>query len=204
MTDVNQYTGVKRRRKWSVEEKRQLIEETYLPGYSVSQLAKKYNSQPIILLEANDGRSCNEKNKQSKGITAKHFNLLMVSSKKMYLKILITLILSVFLFFASKKSWDLYQEDRIARQFLDHVMLRQSGIYTLLGSKPMSVIDMSYKPPTRQQRMQVWNDHPSSFKEKYSPEDLYFPSYDAPHLRTALQGKVVPQQRLTLQSSCAY
>jgi len=58
-------------------------------------------------------------------------------------------------------------------------MLRQSGIYTLLGSKPMSLVDMSYMPPTKEQRLQVWNDHPASFKEKYSSEDLYFrPSND--------------------------
>jgi transposase len=43
MTECKLITAVEKRRKWSIEEKRQIIEETYLPGHSVSQVARKYD-----------------------------------------------------------------------------------------------------------------------------------------------------------------
>ncbi len=49
MTEYKLITAVERRRKWSLDEKRQIIEETYLPGYSVSQVARKYGITPSQL-----------------------------------------------------------------------------------------------------------------------------------------------------------
>lgn len=49
MTEYKIITSVERRRKWSVEEKRQIIEETYQKGSSVSQVARKYGITPSQL-----------------------------------------------------------------------------------------------------------------------------------------------------------
>ena len=49
MTINKLITSVERRRRWSIEEKRQIIEETYLPGSSVSQVARKYGITPSQL-----------------------------------------------------------------------------------------------------------------------------------------------------------
>jgi transposase len=49
MTEYKLITSSERRRKWSVEEKRQIIEETYRPGMSVSQVARKYDITPSQL-----------------------------------------------------------------------------------------------------------------------------------------------------------
>lgn len=40
---------MERRRRWSLEEKRQIIEETYLSGGSVSQVERKYDITPSQL-----------------------------------------------------------------------------------------------------------------------------------------------------------
>lgn len=42
-------TSVERRRRWSSEEKRSIIQESYLPGMSVSLVARKYNISPSQL-----------------------------------------------------------------------------------------------------------------------------------------------------------
>ena len=47
---VHVITSVERRRKWSVEEKRSIIQETYLPGMSLSLVARKYDISPSQLL----------------------------------------------------------------------------------------------------------------------------------------------------------
>lgn len=39
---VHVITSVERRRRWSVYEKKAIIEETYEPGQSVSSVARKY------------------------------------------------------------------------------------------------------------------------------------------------------------------
>jgi transposase len=49
MTEYKIITSVERRRKWSVGEKRQIIEETYQAGSSVSQVARKYGITPSQL-----------------------------------------------------------------------------------------------------------------------------------------------------------
>ena len=49
MTEYKVITSVERRRRWSLEEKRQIIEETYLRGGSVSQVARKYDITPSQL-----------------------------------------------------------------------------------------------------------------------------------------------------------
>lgn len=49
MTEFKLITSVERRRRWSLEEKRQIIEETYLSGGSVSQVARKYDITPSQL-----------------------------------------------------------------------------------------------------------------------------------------------------------
>jgi transposase len=49
MTEIKLITSSERRRKWSIDEKRQIIEETYRPGMSVSQVARKYGIMPSQL-----------------------------------------------------------------------------------------------------------------------------------------------------------
>lgn len=49
MTEIKLITSSERRRKWSIKEKRQIIEETYRPGMSVSQVARKYGIMPSQL-----------------------------------------------------------------------------------------------------------------------------------------------------------
>lgn len=49
MTEYKIITGVERRRHWSIDEKRQIIEETYNPQASVSQVARKYDINPSQL-----------------------------------------------------------------------------------------------------------------------------------------------------------
>ena len=49
MTAHKLITSVERRRRWTVDEKRQIIEETYLCGSSVSQVARKYDITPSQL-----------------------------------------------------------------------------------------------------------------------------------------------------------
>lgn len=42
-------TSVERRRRWSIEEKRSIAQETYLPGMSVSLIARKHGINPSQL-----------------------------------------------------------------------------------------------------------------------------------------------------------
>jgi transposase len=49
MTEYKIITSVERKRRWSLEDKRQIIEETYIPGASVSQVARKYDIYPSQL-----------------------------------------------------------------------------------------------------------------------------------------------------------
>lgn len=42
-------TSVERRRRWSPEEKQSIVEETYSPGTSISQVARKYDITPSQL-----------------------------------------------------------------------------------------------------------------------------------------------------------
>lgn len=47
--NIHIVTSVERRRKWSSEEKTRIIQETYLLGTSVSQVARKYGISPSQL-----------------------------------------------------------------------------------------------------------------------------------------------------------
>jgi len=49
MTNCKLITSLERRRRWSLEEKKQIIEETYQQGQSVSQVARKYGIVPSQL-----------------------------------------------------------------------------------------------------------------------------------------------------------
>jgi transposase len=51
MTEFKLITGVERRRRWSVEEKKRIIEETYQPNQSVSIVARKYDITPSQLFQ---------------------------------------------------------------------------------------------------------------------------------------------------------
>jgi transposase len=46
---VHVITSVERRRKWSLEEKRSIVQETYFPGMSLSLVARKYDINPSQL-----------------------------------------------------------------------------------------------------------------------------------------------------------
>ena len=52
MTKLNQIkviTSVERRRRWSAEDKKAIVEQTYQPGMSVSLIARKYDISPSQL-----------------------------------------------------------------------------------------------------------------------------------------------------------
>jgi len=42
-------TSVERRRRWSVDEKRNIVQETYLPGMNLSLAARKHGISPSLL-----------------------------------------------------------------------------------------------------------------------------------------------------------
>lgn len=44
-------TGVERRRRWTIQEKQAMINETYLPGSSVSLIARRYGINPCQLFK---------------------------------------------------------------------------------------------------------------------------------------------------------
>jgi len=46
MSDIKVITSVQRRRRWTAEEKRAIVEETELPGMSISSVARKYDIHP--------------------------------------------------------------------------------------------------------------------------------------------------------------
>ena len=46
MSTVKVITSVQRRRRWNPEEKRAIVEETELPGNSISSVARKYDINP--------------------------------------------------------------------------------------------------------------------------------------------------------------
>ena len=54
MTSSNQVqliTSTERRRRWSVVEKKAIVEETYIPGMNVSLVARKYDISPSQLFK---------------------------------------------------------------------------------------------------------------------------------------------------------
>ena len=50
MTSVNVVT-VGRKRRWTAREKKAMVDETYLPGMSVSYIARKHNLTPSLLFK---------------------------------------------------------------------------------------------------------------------------------------------------------
>lgn len=51
MSPVEVFTSVQRRRRWSPEEKRALVEEAEQPGMSISAVARKYGIHPNQLFK---------------------------------------------------------------------------------------------------------------------------------------------------------
>lgn len=49
--EVKLITGVERRRRWLLQEKKNIIQETYQPGSSVSLVARKYGISPAQLFK---------------------------------------------------------------------------------------------------------------------------------------------------------
>jgi transposase len=49
MSEIKVITSVQRRRRWSAEEKREIVEESELPGMSISYVARKYDIHPSQL-----------------------------------------------------------------------------------------------------------------------------------------------------------
>ena len=49
MSDIKVITSVQRRRRWSAEDKRAIVEEAELPGMSISYVARKYDINPSQL-----------------------------------------------------------------------------------------------------------------------------------------------------------
>ncbi len=46
MSDIKVITAVQRRRRWTPDEKRALVEEAEQPGMSISAVARKYDIHP--------------------------------------------------------------------------------------------------------------------------------------------------------------
>lgn len=49
MSEIKVITSVQRRRRWTAEEKRQMVEEAEQPGMSISAVARKYDVHPNLL-----------------------------------------------------------------------------------------------------------------------------------------------------------
>lgn len=49
MSEIKVITSVQRRRQWSAEEKREIVEKSKLPGMSISHVARKYDVHPSQL-----------------------------------------------------------------------------------------------------------------------------------------------------------
>ena len=49
MSDIKVITSVQRRRRWTAEEKREMVEEAEQPGMSISAVARKYDVHPNLL-----------------------------------------------------------------------------------------------------------------------------------------------------------
>ena len=49
MSDIKVITSVQRRRRWTAEEKRAMVEEAEQPGMSISSVARKYDVHPNLL-----------------------------------------------------------------------------------------------------------------------------------------------------------
>lgn len=49
MTRCKIITAVERKRRWNAAEKYQIVQETYIPGANVSQIARKYDISPSLL-----------------------------------------------------------------------------------------------------------------------------------------------------------
>lgn len=106
----------------------------------------------------------------------------ITNNKKRTLFILLLLFpfiagIGMFTFLSFSKKLFL-SEKKVFAQFIDHVMIRQSGIYTLMDFKPISLIDMSYIPPSKEEKYKIWHDFPDKIKLKHSVNDVFFPSYN--------------------------
>ena len=49
MSEIKVITSMQRRRRWSAEEKREIVEESELPGMSISYVARNYDIHPSQL-----------------------------------------------------------------------------------------------------------------------------------------------------------
>ena len=49
MSEIKVITSVQRRRRWTAEEKREMVEEAEQPGMSISAVARKYDVHPNLL-----------------------------------------------------------------------------------------------------------------------------------------------------------
>ena len=49
MSEIKVITSVQRRRRWTAEEKREMVEEAEKPGMSISSVARKYAVHPNLL-----------------------------------------------------------------------------------------------------------------------------------------------------------
>lgn len=89
--------------------------------------------------------------------------------------LVVTLVFSLFFF----KKFTSPSHNPHFRRFVDHAMLREGGLYTLLGSKPVTWIDMSYSPPNGEEKLLFWESLSNNQKIHYSVDDLDFPKYNA-------------------------
>lgn len=98
--------------------------------------------------------------------------------------VVITFLLSItVLFFCKDKIWRfLSPSERHFVKLMDHVLIRECGIYTLMDIKPLTLIDLSYIPPTDEEKFMIWNEHSTEFKMKYSVDDLSYLSLNLPNI----------------------
>ena len=72
-------TATERRRKWSSNQKRAIVQETYLPGMNVSIVARKYNIQPsqLFMWRKTMEQASNEALKHDEEVISKSEAILM-------------------------------------------------------------------------------------------------------------------------------
>lgn len=96
----------------------------------------------------------------------------------------LSLLTIVSLIIFSKLIFDKFyvSEKKALSQFLEHVMIRESGIYTLMDYKPVSLINLTYTPPTKEERYNHWQRFSLERKMEYSVDDMLYSSFKAPDI----------------------
>lgn len=78
----------------------------------------------------------------------------------------------VLTFFSNEKNSDLHSQ-RLEERALKEIMIRNDGIYTLLGSKPVVFFSLSGKSMEEWVLRSYYDDLPETLKERFSFEEVF-------------------------------